>query len=243
MTRFVLVQARAPGEVVAPEEHASFAAFLEVPVHQIDCVSAVTDPLELDRLCDNYDAVLVGGSGKFGVNDDEDWLRPFFDLLGGLAERDFPMFASCFGFQGLCVALGAPVGKDPEAAEVGTYVLRPTPAAAEDPIFSSLPDPFAAQLGHKDCAFELPSAAVWLARSDRCDYQAMRLGQNVYATQFHPELDSPSNRRRFTQYWDEYVEVLGEQEARRILDTFADSREASDLLARFAARLEPSAPG
>ena len=35
----------------------------------------------------------------------------------------------------------------------------------------------------------LPEGAVVLASSTTCPVQAFRLGEHVYATQFHPELD------------------------------------------------------
>lgn len=231
--RYVLIQARLATEPIGPEEHASFAAIMGVPVGDIECVSALVDPLDPNAIMDRYDAVLVGGSGKFSVTDSDPWLRNFFDLLGAVADRDFPTFASCFGFQGLCVALGAPVRTDTERAEVGTYWLQPTEHAAEDPVFGDLPAPFPAQLGHKDRAFQLPSDATWLASSERCPYQAMRLGTRVYATQFHPELDAASNRRRFLQYWNEYAHAFGEEGAKRILDGFQASPHASALLRRF----------
>lgn len=232
--RYVLIQARESDEEVGPEEHASFAQNLGVAVEAIEAVSAIADPLDIEAVLDRCDAVLVGGSGRFGVNDPAPWMHRFFDFLGGVAARDFPMFASCFGFQGLCMAYGAPVRKDPDAAEVGTYTLAVTDEGQKDPLFIQLPRSFPAQLGHKDRAFELPADAVWLARSERCPYQAMRLGQRVYATQFHPELDAQANKRRFLQYWDEYAVVLGEEEAQRVLLAFEDSSDASALLTSFA---------
>ena len=43
--------------------------------------------------------------------------------------------------------------------------------------------------GHKEGASSLPSHVVCLASSASCPVQAFRVGNNVYATQFHPELD------------------------------------------------------
>ena len=44
-------------------------------------------------------------------------------------------------------------------------------------------------LGHKEAVRRLPDGAVLLASSTTCPVQAFRLGEHVYATQFHPELD------------------------------------------------------
>ena len=237
MTTFALIQARTPDEVVGPQELASFAEYLGLGPTDITPVSALDGAMDVPWLAEQFDAVLVGGSGKFGVQDDQPWLRAFFDTLGALADQDVPMFASCFGFQGLCMALGAPVRTLKDRAEVGTYVVQTTPQAADDPLFGGLPPQFNAQLGHKDSAVRLPPGAVWLAQSERCPYQAMRLGQNVWATQFHPELDAATNRRRFEQYYQQYRATMGEERARALLDAFADSPEASGLLKTFADRV------
>lgn len=240
MIRYALIQAREPDEATGPEEHRSFAHELGVDPASIDCVTALGGALDVDALCDRYDAVLVGGSGRYSVTGDEAWLPNFFDTLGALADRDFPTFASCFGFQGLCVALGAEVRTDEPNAEVGSHLLSLTAEGRADPLFGGLPDTFHAQLGHKDRALHLPTGAVWLASSERCPYQALRVGRNVYATQFHPELSAEANRRRFLQYWNEYAYVFGEAAAQRILDTLRDSSHASALLRRFGEGRRPS---
>lgn len=238
MTRFRLIQARTADEVVGPEEHQSFADHMGVPVDCIETISALGGDLTFDAVTRDVDAVLVGGSGKYSVTDSAPWLPNFFSVLKDLADADFPTFASCFGFQGLCMALDAPVQTDPDGSEVGTYALHPTPEAKDDPVFNALPPRFLAQEGHKDRAIRLPEGAVWLARSERCPYQAMRLGENVYATQFHPELSGAANLRRFKQYFNEYKKAFGSEEAQRILDAFHDSPESTDLLRRFRIRVE-----
>ena len=54
--------------------------------------------------------------------------------------------------------------------------------------------PFTAFLGHKEAVSRLPDGAVLLASSATCPVQAFRIGANVYATQFHPELDVDGHR-------------------------------------------------
>jgi GMP synthase (glutamine-hydrolysing) len=64
-----------------------------------------------------------------------------------------------------------------------------TDEGRQDPLFDGLPDTFDVFLGHKEAVSRLPEGAVRLAFSATCPVQAFRLGSNVYATQFHPELD------------------------------------------------------
>ena len=64
-----------------------------------------------------------------------------------------------------------------------------TAAGEADPLFEGVPSDFAAYGGHKEAMVTLPNGAVQLATSAACPVQAFRVGSNVYATQFHPELD------------------------------------------------------
>lgn len=228
-----LLQARDPDEPVRAEERAAFADKLGVPLERVVPYDLLSRSARYDEVVDGVDAVLVGGSGRYGINDDAPWLRPFVDLLGELAAHDFPTFASCFGFQGLVVALGEAVISDPDGAEVGTFEVQRCAEAEGDPLFGDLPERFPAQCGHKDRAVALPAGAVHLVRSERCPYQALRLGRRVYATQFHPELSQADNRQRFQRYFREYQAAFGEEEARSILDAFQPSPAASSVLPRF----------
>jgi GMP synthase (glutamine-hydrolysing) len=239
MPRYRLLQAREPGERTAHDERGSFAAKLGVPIDQViphDLLHSETTPA---RITEDVDAVLVGGSGRYSIYDQEPWITAFIDALGGLSEGPTPMFASCFGFQGLVMALGGEVCSVPSSAEVGSYRIEKTDAAATDRLFSSLPNTFMAQLGHKDSAIRFPDAATLLARSERCGMQAMRVGSGpIYATQFHPELSGDENKARFVNYWEEYKEVYGKKGATEILEGFRASPHASGLLSSFAGLVE-----
>lgn len=242
--RFRLLQARAPDDLVKEEERASFIALLGSEPVCVESWDLLEGNTSFERVTEGVDAVLVGGSGAFGVNDDVTWMRSFIDTLGSLADAGFPMFASCFGFQGLCAALGAQVITDPDGAEVGTYSLTLTDSGRTDPLFRSLPERFLAQEGHKDRATRIPKGCTWLARSDRCPYQALRVGEAlVYATQFHPELDDQTQRMRFSRYFELYKGIYGEARAREILDEMRPSPEANALLAGFAQQVRAAKAG
>jgi GMP synthase (glutamine-hydrolysing) len=241
--RFLLLQARNPDDRVRDEERHAFAQRLEVADEQIIQADIFRDEVSPQRLQD-VDALLVGGAGEYSVLDDDDGIRACISLLTHAAEHGFPTFGSCFGFQALVVGLGGEVVLDEERAEVGTYPLDRTPAAADDPLFSSLPPQFLAQLGHKDRATRMPDGVVNLARSDRAPHQALVVpGSPVYATQFHPELTWMDNRQRFERYMDHYGKLFGAVEAQRLLDAHKPSPEANTLLRRFrGAFLDGGAP-
>jgi GMP synthase (glutamine-hydrolysing) len=232
---FRLLQARNTDDPVVVEERHAFADRIGVPVEQIIRHDCINSPTNVDIVTEGVDAVLVGGSGQYSIYDPEPWLDDFKSTLAELANRQFPTFASCFGFQGFIVALGGEVAQDAEGAEVGTFTLQLTSAAKADPLFRHLPNSFEAQEGHKDRAFTLPDSVVNLVESERCPYQAIRIGDGlVYASQFHPELTGTENRARFKRYLNTYAKVFGHNEATEMLEGFGDSPHTEDLLARFA---------
>ncbi len=233
--RFVLLQARNPGDPAREAEHIAFAARMGVAPETLTPVDILTTPL-VPATLDGADGVLVGGAGQYSVLDDLPAIAEFCDFLADTASSGVPMFASCFGFQALVLGLGGEVICAEDRAEVGTYMLKTTASASEDPVFGALPDAFSAQLGHKDQASVLPSCLEHLASSDKTVYQAFRVrGQPTWATQFHPELTWRENQDRFRRYMPEYGKLFGEAAAQAQLDAHFPSPDANLLLARFFA--------
>src|SRR3546814_928456 len=63
-----------------------------------------------------------------------------------------------------------------------------------------MPRTFEAFVGHKEAISSLPATATLLASSPACPVQMFRVGCNVYATQFHPELDVDGITTRIHAY-------------------------------------------
>ena len=230
---YILLQARNPGDSVRDEERAAFAERLQVPVSDINAVDMLTADLDVGIL-EGASALLVGGAGEYSVVDPEPAIVRAIDFLGEAVDSNTPIFASCFGFQCIVVALGGEVIHDVDGAEVGSKRVSLTEAGRGDPLFSRLPAEFIAQQGHKDRAARLPECALGLASNDSAPFQALKIkGRPVYATQFHPELTGATNRGRFERYIDDYGDVFGVDRAMEMLREFLPSPEASSLLLHF----------
>jgi len=233
MKRFLLYQARNTTDIVRPEEQKAFAYQLQTSIECVDTIDVLTEELTTARAME-YDGILVGGAGEYSVLDDDIRIKKFISHLGDLTTTDLPMFASCFGFQALVLALGGTVIKDIPHAEVGTYQLRTTPEAKQDSVFSILPGTFLAQMGHQDRADSLPSNVTNFAYSENVPYQAFHVhNTHVYATQFHPELSFEENRKRFARYMKIYGALFGQEEAQRRMDSHRPSPESNQLLKQF----------
>jgi len=155
-----------------------------------------------------YSAVIVGG-GPYCVSDkqkDENQQRVENELAGLLQriyELDFPYLGACYGFGAGAQFLGGQVEKKKEYSEdVCAVDITLTEEAKADPLTKGLPQTFRAFVGHKESCTQLPHQAVLLAKSKRCPNHMFRLKQNIYGTQFHPELDVENMLVRIDVYKD-----------------------------------------
>ena len=155
---------------------------------------------------DAYSGIVVGGS-PFNASDPIELKSTtqrrveaeLASLLDEVVERDLPFLGACYGVGTLGVHQGGLVDRTFGEA-VGAVPVSLTPEGRADPLFDGLPDTFAAFVGHKEAIHTPPPHAVVLASSPTCPVQAFRVKQNLYATQFHPELDVPGIVTRIGVY-------------------------------------------
>jgi GMP synthase (glutamine-hydrolysing) len=144
---------------------------------------------------DDWSGILIGG-GPFNASDPESTKSAtqrraeaeLHSLLDVVVSRDFPMLGACYGIGVIGLHQGGVVDRR-YAEPISRVKISLTADGRTDPLLEDLPDDFEAFLGHKEAMSELPPGAVHLASSPACPVQAFRVGRNVYATQFHPELD------------------------------------------------------
>jgi GMP synthase (glutamine-hydrolysing) len=204
---FLLLATRSDDEV-ADEEYASFleAGGLEPDeLRRVRLEAAPLPPIDLD----DYSGIIVGGS-PFNASDPVDGKsdvqlrveRELGELLDTVVPRDFPFLGACYGIGLLASRLDGGVvdGSWPEVA--GPTEVTLTAEGAVDRVFAALPERFEAYVGHKEACSRLPVGAVLLASGENCPVQAFRVGDNVYATQFHPELSRAGILTRIRIYRD-----------------------------------------
>lgn len=204
MKPFVLLATRAE-DAPADEEYALFlryAGLAENELVRVRLESERMPPLDLDELS----GIFVGG-GPFNASDPHEKKSAaqqrvesdFQTLLSDVVHRDFPFFGACYGIGTVGAYLGATIdGTYREPISVVPVTL--TDAGAADPLLAGMPATFEAFVGHKEAIRELPSSATLLASSPTAPVQMFRAGENVYATQFHPELDVEGITTRIHAY-------------------------------------------
>ncbi len=229
-----------PEQGAAEAEHRSFRRALGVP--RLDRLDLLDAPLA-GPLGENYDGVVVGGSPFNVVVDDRSPLqhRVEHDLESVAAEAidgGLPVFFTCYGIGVVTRMLGGTVGTaTPESTRPTT--IRITDAAATDPVFGPSAPQMSVLTAHKEGSNEPPPGSILLATNDDCPVQAYRVGDHLYATQFHPEV-TPQDfvdrmaYYRTTGYFEPHEYDLT---AERVL---AASVSGTDLLRRFAEEITPA---
>lgn len=202
MRPFLLLATRAEDRA-ADEEYEAFLRFGGLEAARLErrrLEQATLGEVDFER----YAGIILGGS-PFTISDDEksDVQVRVESELAELTRRaiaaDYPFLGACYGIGVIGTAIGASV--DGTFGEgVSAPVVSLTEAGRDDPLFGVLPPAFEAFVGHKEAINELPATAVVLAFSPLCPVQAFRVGDHVYATQFHPELDEPGIRTRIETY-------------------------------------------
>lgn len=203
MKPFLILQLR-PEDALSDNEFEAFLKYGELEskdVHRIRMEKEGLPYLELD----NYSGVIVGGGPSEISNSKKSKIQlrfeePLFKLIREIVKRDFPFFGACYGIGALSFAMGGEVSKAKysESAEATTISLNKN--AEDDSLLNNLPKEFRAFGGHKESCQDVPKKAVLLASSKICPVHMIRFGKNVYATQFHPELDAEGLGLRILAY-------------------------------------------
>jgi GMP synthase (glutamine-hydrolysing) len=235
MKPFLLLATREV-DLAADDEYQAmrrFAGLEESQLRRVRLEQGTLGPVDLDELS----GVIIGG-GPFNSSDAEKsevQVRVEAEISGLLDEivpRDFPFLGACYGIGTLGMHQGAVVDRT-YSEPVGPTMVNLTDQGRADRLFQALPDSFEAFVGHKEAINKLPGHAVNLASSAGCPVQAFRVGTNVYATQFHPELDADGIAVRIDVY-----KHAGYFEPHRAEDLKATARASNvvhppDLLRRF----------
>jgi GMP synthase (glutamine-hydrolysing) len=237
---FLLLSIRAEDEAAEDEYQAMmrFAGLDENALHRIRLTHEPLGPIDLA----DWSGIVLGG-GPYDVSDEpeqksatqrrvESELLP---LMANVVDHDFPFLGCCYGVGTLGSVVGALVDRT-YSEPVGAVTVTLTPAGRDDPLFVDLPDVFDAYGGHKEAATSLPASVACLASSDDCPVQAFRVGSNVYATQFHPELDLDGMCTRIDVYKNHGYFDPASAELLKVAVQQRDIRYPPAILRRFTQR-------
>lgn len=209
---FLFVQCRPEG-AIAEDERASVARLgglhvgtTLVPLMLLD--EPAWDP-STDLDLDAYAGVIISGSPYSAIARAGEEARVTHmreravRLAARLLDEDYPTLGLCYGLHVLAVAMGEPL-TDAYSEDLQAVDVTLTDEGLADPVCARLPARLRAFVGHTDaiCA-PLPGGRL-LGQGGFCKHQLIRVGAQVYACQFHPEITTAGMRLRIDAYAGHY---------------------------------------
>jgi len=208
-----------PQRNAARAEYASFLSEAGLDEGALQFHDLTREPLPADAF-ERWSGFLVGGS-PFNVTDDDKsdvQRRVEADLervAAAAAASRTPALFTCYGIGVVTRMLGGGVSRRfPEPT--GPTPVWLTPAGVNDPVTAAMDEEFVALSAHKEGSGTVPPGAVLLATNLACPVQAYRVGDRLYATQFHPESTPLPFTERMAFYRDggyfssaDYDEIAG----------------------------------
>lgn len=241
MTAPLLYVCVRPQQGAAAAEYESFRTAMKLEDTELAQHDLVRRPLPDDAF-ERYGGFLVGGS-PFNVTDPEstktDVQRRLESDLERIvargAEGSSAALFTCYGIGIVTRLLGGEVSRAfPE--DTGPVTIELSDDGRSDPLFGGLATRFTALTAHKEGTGTPPPDAVLLARNDACPVQAYRIGDRLYATQFHPEPTTRAFTERMAVYRDDGYFAANDYDAIAGRVLAASVTEPARLLRAFARR-------
>jgi len=234
--RGLLLQIRADARVRA-EERSSLCDYSGLDAAQIDVLNAFDRSDFPPDAADGYDALFIGGASEASVLEPGSYpfVGPCIELVRHCAQRNQPVFASCFGFQIAVLAFGGRIVRDERNFEMGTVPIRLTLLARTDPLFCDVPSGFLAVSVPRERATSVPAGCQLLAYTDQCPHAFRISHRPFWAFQFHPEVDRARLVKRLTTYRAKYTENAAHR--RRVLEGARNTPESNKMVHKFVERV------
>lgn len=133
---------------------------------------------------DAFDGYIITGSPA-SVNGSEVWIARLMEFIRMLSDRRINVFGACFGHQAIAVALGGTVAVSPKGWGLG---IAKTHFAKTAPWMQPAHCELTLYAAHGEQVTKLPEGAVVLGGDEFCPVGAYRIGDHVFATEYHPEM-------------------------------------------------------
>ncbi|KRA25579.1 GMP synthase [Microbacterium sp. Root61] len=228
-----------PQQGAAAAEYESFRLATHLDERDLAQHDLVREPLPDDAF-ERFGGFVIGGS-PFNVADPESTKTPVQRRLESDLERIATAAAAattaalftCYGIGIVTRMLGGEVTRAfPE--DTGPVTISLTAAGGRDRVLGGLATRFTALTAHKEGARSLPPGAELLATNEACPVQAYRVGDRLYATQFHPEPTTRAFTERMAVYRDDGYFDSGDFDAIAGRVLAASVTEPARLLRAFA---------
>lgn len=235
---FLILQLR-PEDETSDNEFAAFLKYGELEEKEVRRLRIEKKGIPAGLSLDDFCAVIVGGS-PFDISTPAEEKsaiqvkieQDFDQLLDVIVKNDFPFLGACSGNGLLGSYLGTSISTR-HSEPVGRATVTLTEAGKNDALLRGFPEQIDVLLGHKEACDTTPEGATLLIRGQVCPVQMFRIGNNVYATQFHPEGDSEGFILRINTY--KHHGYFQPHEADDLIEkvSYKTTPHAQEILKRF----------
>ncbi len=242
MKPFLILQLR-PETDAADAEYASILDKCGLTADRTHRIRLDCEDLPKGLNVTDYAGVIVGGGP--GCVSDDPTTKPetearieaaILGLMPQITQHDHPYMGCCYGLGVLTAHLNGDMSKTQYGEPVGPSTCTLTAEAATDPLTRGLAPRFEAFVGHKEAVQSLPPGCVHLITSDPCPFQMIRWGENVYATQFHPEANADDFEQRINIYKDHGYFPPADADTLIAACHASDVTQPGEILRRFVQR-------
>jgi len=238
----VLILQLRPEDETSNSEYACFLKYGQLQAEETCRVRIEQTGIPAELKLDHYSAIIVGGS-PFDISTPEKNKSAiqkkieadFKHLLDQVVPQDFPFLGACSGNGLLGNYLGTSISTEYGEA-VGCVEVEVTEAGKNDPLLTGIPPQIDVLLGHKEACDSTPSGTTLLISGKDCPVQMFRSGENVYATQFHPEGDAEEFILRIDTYRNHGYFKPHEAEILKKAVSTKPTPHAQEILRRFISR-------
>ena len=218
----------APFAQINPNDGEKFKRFLQPlrPDWMFDVV--LVKEGQFPKKPEDYDGYVVIGS-PMSVNGNEAWIAELMEFIRRVEKKKVPTFGACFGHQAIAKALGGKVETAKQGWGLGTantHFLKQMewmqPPADDLVMFAA----------HQEQVTELPVSAEILGGSDHCPIGAYRIGNHIFATEYHPEM-SEKFMRDILDYLEDKLDSQTMVKARLSMAQPAQGKEFGQWITNF----------
>lgn len=238
-TKPILILQLRPEDATSDSEYACFLKYGGLRTEDTCRIRIEKNGIPANLNIDDYSAIMVGGS-PFDISTPEDKKSTiqkkieadFNRLLKQVVPRDFPFLGACSGNGLLGNYLGTRISTK-FGEPVSCVTLDITEAGKQDKLLKGFPEQIDVLLGHKEAVDTTPEGATLLMTGRDCPVQMFRVGENLYATQFHPEGDAEEFSLRIDTYRNHGYFEPHEAEVLKERVSVKPTPYAQEILRRF----------
>ena len=183
---------------------------------------------DFPKMPEDYDGYVVIGS-PMSVNGKEPWIAELMKFIRRVEKKKVPTFGACFGHQAIAKALGGKVETAKQGWGLGTanthfvkQVEWMQPPADDLIMFAA----------HQEQVTQLPVGAEVLGGSKHCPIGAYRIGNHIFATEYHPEM-SEKFMRDILDYLDDKLDSQTMAKARHSMAQLTQGEIFGKWIANF----------